>query len=112
MKYSLLLLLLTTGCATMVGGLHEQVTVTTPVAGKDCILNNDKGTWYLKDTPNQVMVRKSFSKLVVNCEDKRLSVKSKMNLYEVLNSFWFVIGDGIDMASGAGYDYPTLLEVK
>jgi hypothetical protein len=111
-----------TGCASIVSGHNQSLSVTTnqggaDVSGAKCTLSNDKGTWYLT-TPGSVMVHRSFNELSVNCahdayEPGVTMVKSStkgMAFGNIL--FGGVIGAGVDMSTGAAYDYPTLVAVS
>lgn len=111
---SSLLSLLITGCASITTGQNQSVSVsTTPVGGATCSLENNKGKWYIPSTPGSVTVHRSYNDLKINCEKKgyRKSMKSiasstkAMAFGNVL--FGGVIGAGVDVASGAAYDYPT-----
>ena len=110
--------ILMTGCASIVTGHNQSVSVaTTPVYGATCSLENNKGKWYIPSTPGSVTVHRSYNDLHINCEKKgyRKSLKSiasstkGMAFGNVL--FGGVIGAGVDVASGAAYDYPTDIQV-
>lgn len=113
---------LSTGCASIVSGHNQSLSVTaknngTDVAGAKCQLSNDKGTWFAT-TPGSVTVRRSFNDLTVNCthdgaEPGIVTVKSStkgMAFGNIL--FGGVIGAGVDMSTGAAYDYPELINVE
>ena len=56
--------LMFTGCASIVSGQNQSISVTTlkngtDVPGAKCTLTNDKGTWYTT-SPGSVMVRRSY----------------------------------------------------
>lgn len=79
--------------------------------GASCTATNDKGVAYAS-TPGTVMVSKSGSDLVVQCEkDKKASnpitVKSSSNA-NIWGNILFggPIGAAIDAGTGAGFDYP------
>jgi hypothetical protein len=110
-----------TGCASIVSGQNQSLSVTTKTGGTDlsgakCSLANDKGTWYVT-SPGSVMVRRSFNDLSVNCaldgqEPGIAMVKSAtkgMAFGNIL--FGGVIGAGVDMSTGAAYDYPEVVVV-
>jgi hypothetical protein len=111
-----------TGCASIVSGHNQPLSVTTQgqggadVAGAKCTLSNDKGTWYVT-TPGSVTVHRSFNDLSVNCAHDAFdpgvtTVKSAtkgMAFGNIL--FGGIIGAGVDMSSGAAYDYPSLIPV-
>lgn len=109
------------GCASIVSGQNQSVSVTSrqdsgEVSGAQCSLTNDKGSWYVT-TPGSVTVRRSFNDLAVNCkkdglEPGLLTVKSStkgMAFGNIL--FGGFIGAGVDMSTGAAYDYPDLITV-
>lgn len=108
------LALLATGCASIVNGQNQSVSVTTgPVQGATCALQNNKGKWYVPSTPGSVTVQRSYKDLNVNCQKKgyapaerKIESKTKgMAFGNVI--FGGVIGAGVDMADGAAYDYPN-----
>jgi hypothetical protein len=114
--------LLFSGCASIVSGQNQSLSVTTRNNGADtsgakCSLVNDKGTWYAT-SPGSVMVRRSFNDLTVNCaldgsEPGILMVKSAtkgMAFGNIL--FGGLIGAGVDMSTGAAYDYPEIIVVE
>ena len=56
------------GCASLVDGQNQSVSVLTPdCPGAACRLHNDKGRWHVATTPASVVVNRSFADLVVNC---------------------------------------------
>lgn len=110
------------GCASIVNGHNQSVSVTTHSKGADlsgakCSLSNDKGEWFTT-TPGSVTVRRSFKDLAVNCAfggldagiEKAKSTTKPMVFGNIL--FGGVIGAGIDVASGAAYDYPDIIQVN
>ena len=115
--------LLTGGCASIVSGQNQSVSVTSrdpvkgvDVAGAKCSLVNDKGTWYAT-TPGTVTVRRSFNELAVNCSADGMTtgiamVKSATKAMAFGNIlFGGFIGAGVDMSTGAAYDYPEVIIV-
>jgi len=102
-----------TGCASIVNGTNQSVSVNTGDAGNaSCMLQNNKGTWYVNGTPGSVTVNRSFGDLSVDCKKSGLtghklvaSHTKGMAFGNVL--FGGVIGAGVDMADGAAYDYPS-----
>ena len=112
---------LSTGCASIVSGQNQSLSVTaknngSDVTGAKCSLSNDKGQWFAT-TPGSVTVRRSYNELSVNCtldglQPGLVSVKSStkgMAFGNIL--FGGIIGAGVDMSTGAAYDYPTLINV-
>jgi hypothetical protein len=112
----------TTGCASIVSGTSQSVSVETrnvdgaSVTGANCKLNNNKGTWFVT-SPGSTTVNRSFEALEVKCEKQGLepgiaSFKSSTKAMAFGNVlFGGPIGAGVDMASGAAYDYPNLIAV-
>jgi hypothetical protein len=110
------------GCASIVGGTSQVVSVQTvkggdELAGASCKLENDKGVWFIK-TPGSVTVHRAYGELSVKCEKNGVdpgiaTVKSStkgMAFGNIL--FGGLIGAGVDMSTGAAYDYPALITVS
>jgi hypothetical protein len=113
--------LLATGCASIVSGHNQSLSVQALSGGKSvqgatCTLSNDKGTWYVT-TPGSTVVNRSFAELSVKCEKSDYesgftSVKSSTKAMAFGNIlFGGVIGAGVDMATGAAYDYPNDISI-
>lgn len=113
-----------TGCASIVSGQNQSVSVVSKsaadkadVSGAKCSLTNDKGTWYVT-TPGSVMVRRSFNDLAVNCLldgfDPGVSMVKSATKGMAFGNILFggVIGAGVDMSTGAAYDYPEVISVE
>lgn len=105
---------LLTGCASIVNGTNQPVSVKTlNTQGATCTLRNDKGVWYIPQTPGTVVVHRSFKDLLVQCEKRGFAntqeaVPSKTKAMAFGNLvFGGIIGGGVDVADGAAYDYPT-----
>lgn len=109
------------GCASIVNGQNQSVSVETrtesgPVAGANCKLTNNKGTWFVT-TPGSTTVQRSFEDLAVRCDKEAhepglTSVKSTTKAMAFGNIiFGGIIGAGVDMSTGAAYDYPSLISV-
>lgn len=114
--------LMSTGCASIVSGQNQSLSVLAQKSGTDtpgakCSLTNDKGAWYVT-APGSVTVRRSYNDLLVNCavdgtDPGILTVKSStkgMAFGNIL--FGGVIGAGVDMSTGAAYDYPDVITVQ
>jgi len=108
------------GCATIVQGTTESVSVNTvPEEGAQCTLTNSEGTWYVT-SPGSTMVHKTKHDLTVSCK------KDGFPGGETLAIAHFggttagnviaggIIGIGIDAASGANfyYDSPIMVDLK
>jgi hypothetical protein len=109
------------GCASIVNGQNQSVSVEArndagAVSGAQCKLTNNKGVWYVT-APGSAVVNRSYEDLAVRCEKEQMepglvSVKSSTKPMAFGNIiFGGIIGAGIDMSSGAAYDYPTLITV-
>jgi hypothetical protein len=110
--------LLMTGCASIVNGQNQSVSVsTTPAYGATCTLENNKGKWYIPSTPGSVTIHRSYNDLKINCEKKgyRRTLKTVASSTKGMAFgnvvFGGVIGAGVDMANGSAYDYPTDISV-
>lgn len=107
-----------TGCASIVSGTSQKVTIQTPpVTGAKCALKNNKGSWKIASTPGSVKVHKSNQPLFINCKKKGYPTayahyKSNTKGMIAGNAvFGGLIGAGIDTADGAAFDYPPTMIV-
>ncbi|MEO8714667.1 MAG: hypothetical protein ABI369_06615 [Acetobacteraceae bacterium] len=109
------------GCASIVGGSTQSLSVTAvangnDVAGAQCTLTNDKGVWYVS-TPGSLAVHRSYGDMNVKCSKEGYaanvaSVPSSTKAMAFGNIlFGGLIGAGIDMSTGAAYDYPSPITV-
>lgn len=105
------------GCASIVSGTNQSVTVDTPgCAAALCKLTNDKGAWAVT-TPGSVVVHRAYGPLSIVCAKEGYpsaattvaSATKGMAFGNLL--FGGVIGAGVDMGTGAAYDYPTAIMV-
>jgi hypothetical protein len=110
-----------TGCASIVSGTTQVVSVDTtmagqPVEGAKCTLTNSKGTFYVT-TPGTVPVHRAYGNLAITCTKDPLptgtaTVKSSTKGMAAGNLlFGGAIGIAVDASSGAAYDYPEALHV-
>ena len=110
------------GCASVSGGNVQKMYVQAQaqdgaaVAGADCTLTNDKGTWRLT-APGDTSIVRSNKRMEVKCDKSPLpqgvvSVESATRgaMYGniILGG---VVGAVIDHNSGAGYEYPEMIKV-
>ena len=109
---------LLTGCASIVDGTSQKISVQTPpVTGAACTFQNNKGEWFLKSTPGIVSVHRSNEALLVACQKAGYQTASqtvKSTTKGMLAGnlvFGGLIGGGIDTADGAAFDYPTQINV-
>jgi hypothetical protein len=116
--FGLLFCFLTTGCASIVSGTHQSVSVETPpMKNVSCTLSNDKGKWYVNSTPGSVSIHQSFKDLLVSCESKNhtpitKTVPSKVKPMMFGNILLGgLIGVVVDAAGGGGYQYPQTIAV-
>lgn len=114
----MVLMLALQGCASIVSGSTQVVSVDTPgCPGARCELSNDKGKYFVQATPGTVTLGRSYNNLQVTCtrdgaSGDPLSVASVtkgMAFGNIL--FGGVIGAGVDVSTGAAYDYPQLITV-
>lgn len=112
-----------TGCASIVNGQNQSISVETrvegggAVSGANCKLSNNKGTWFVT-TPGSTTVNRSYEDLAVRCDRANMepglaSIKSStkgMAFGNIL--FGGIIGAGVDISTGAAYDYPALISVS
>ena len=108
---------LLSGCASIVSGQNQSVSVDTPgCSPANCQLINDKGRWFVV-TPGSVTVRRAFGNMAVSCTKEGFasvatSVASSTKAMAFGNIiFGGVIGAGVDMGTGAAYDYPQVISV-
>lgn len=107
-----------TGCSSIVNGSKQSLSVvTSPVSQAHCVLENDKGTWRIKNTPGRVLVHRSQKDLKVTCDKKgylkhSMSVKSKTGKAAYGNILLGgAVGAAIDRSNGAAFEYPMEIHV-
>ena len=113
---------LASGCASIVGGTGQVVSVEThqaerPVEGARCEMVNSKGTYYVT-TPGTVTVSRAYGNLEVRC-DKNGVATGKATVVSATKALAFgnllfggAIGVAVDTTSGAAYDYPDFIRVS
>ena len=112
---------LAAGCASIVDGSNQSLSVQTTLngvglPGAQCQLTNNKGDWFVT-TPGTVTVHRSFEPLNVKCSEAGYapavlasgSSTKAMAFGNIL--FGGLIGAGVDVSTGAAYDYPALISV-
>ena len=116
-KYSLFILLISIvqlyGCASIVSGQTQLISVSAPnCPDADCKLVNDDGTYYVK-TPGTVSVEREYDDLTITCQKEGYE-SSMIKVSSTTKGMAFGnillgggIGAGVDMATGAAYDYPS-----
>jgi hypothetical protein len=109
------------GCASIVDGSSQSLSVKTvadgsDVAGSQCSLTNNKGSWYVT-APGTVTIHRSYDALNVKCDhdgytSNTVSTDSATKGMAFGNLlFGGLIGAGVDMSTGAAYDYPNVITV-
>ena len=105
---------LVAACASITDERTQVVSVETPFCqAAKCKLSNDEGDYYIKSTPDSVMINKSGGDLVMTCEkgdDKTTAVFESSANASMWGNILFggIIGFAVD-SGGAGYDYEARL---
>lgn len=101
------------GCASIVGSHVDSVTVETPYCpGATCLLSNEEGKYFITETPGTVTVERAYGDLTIACEKdnaKKIIIVESTATGGVWGNILAggVIGWGVDVATGAGYAYPS-----
>lgn len=105
-------------CASIVSGTRQQVAISTdPVDGAKCQLTNKHGSWIVPKTPGVTNVHRDFDDLDITCnkpgyQSAHKTVKSHTKALVFGNLIaGGVVGGGIDVVSGAAYNYPEQIIV-
>lgn len=105
------------GCATIIEGTTQSVSVTsTPATGAKCKLQSGEGVWYVT-TPGSVTIHKTKTTLDVSCSkdgfaDASKAVRPHFNGATLGNIILGgLIGVGVDAATGADFNYPQAIDV-
>jgi hypothetical protein len=110
--------LLTPGCATLVKGANQTVTIATDPAGASCTLTRDaKPLAIINPTPGSVPVEKARETIAIACVKKgyleaagnMASEFQPMTFGNVL--FGGIVGVVVDAASGAMHQYPDMVTI-
>lgn len=99
------------GCASIAGSHVDSISVETPACPEaSCVLENDDGKYYIKETPGTVTVERAYGDLNVVCKKNGkidvITVESKATGVWGNILAGGIIGWGVDAATGAGYAYP------
>ena len=63
------LLVLVSGCASIIGDQSQPISIDTPNCPEaSCRLSNSEGTYFVKSTPETVVVNKAFGDMTMTCE--------------------------------------------
>lgn len=103
-------------CASIVTGTTQSVSIETSPNSAQCELKNDKGKWHVSDTPASVVVQRSYEDINVTCQKGDMkgfaTFKSTTKAMAMGNIvFGGAIGAGVDTATGAAFDYPSVMKV-
>ena len=116
--FLLAVLFVVSGCASITTGQDQVVSVETPgCPAASCRLTNKDGTFFVSSTPGTVSVNRACGKLTVSCSldghpDSTLTVSSSVKAMAFGNIiFGGLIGAGVDTATGAACQYPSLIPV-
>ena len=128
MKYLLILaglagLTLSTGCATVVKGNDQAISISTLGCKAEsqgdiqCHIKNKDNDIRVK-APGTVNVKKSSNDLAINCESANGAAKGNTvvsSTYEAMNVGNVILGGGIglivDAASGAMWKFPAAVQI-
>jgi len=112
---------LSTGCATVMDGSTDSVSINAPGCDKDrsavhCEIENNDGVVHSM-APGTAVVSKSSSALAIRCESNEGSTGNTMveSTYNAKNVGNILIGGGVgiivDAVSGAMWKYPKSVNV-
>lgn len=118
----LIALMTLVGCASITGSKNQPVSVQAlhngkPLDGADCVLTNDKGTWFVK-TPGSTVIQKSGQDLTITCNKDGVPAGTATAASSANGGVWGnillggLIGYAVDASTGAAFDYPTSMGVQ
>lgn len=110
------------GCASITGSKNQPVSIQAlhngkPIEGADCVLTNDKGTWYVK-TPGSTVIQKSGQDLSITCNKDGVPAGTTTAASSANGGVWGnilfggIIGYAVDASTGAAFDYPSSMGVQ
>ncbi len=109
---------LASSCASITTGQNQAVSIDTPnCPAVTCRLTNKDGVYFASGTPATVMVNRACGPLTIQCEkdgepDYVMSVGSSVKAMAFGNIlFGGLIGVGVDAATGAACEYPSMIPV-
>ncbi|PIR39604.1 MAG: hypothetical protein COV35_03615 [Alphaproteobacteria bacterium CG11_big_fil_rev_8_21_14_0_20_39_49] len=119
--YSILILSVLSGCASVVSGGRQNVTVLTPgIEGASCSLTDSAGrVWYVEETPGTALVKRGDGPITVICH-KEGHEKGVGQIEEKLAGANYgnlalgpaaPIGYLVDGFSGSAQKYETIVEI-
>ena len=123
LKFTLLLILLSiTGCATIVDGKTQTMTVSTrgdvDKRNTECEIKNSNGVW-VTDNKESLVIRRDNDDLIINCENEKqdgsvVIESSASGGFMAANFFiWDLctISCIVDHNTGALYEYPMHVSI-
>jgi hypothetical protein len=109
---------ITSGCATIVKGSSQSVTVNTVPAAASCLLSRDgKEMAVVNPTPGTIQVGKAMGTISIKCtkigyQDAAGVLASEFQAMTFGNIiFGGIIGVAVDAASGAMNEYPPIVTI-
>lgn len=106
------------GCAAIMSGSNQSVTVVTPGASEsECSLTDSKGrVWYIESTPGNTLVKKGDGPISVICKKEGYEVgvgQIKENIaMSTTGNILFPVGFFIDGLTGASQKYQSTVEIE
>lgn len=114
--FALTALIALSACASIADGKSQTLSVVTDPGEAKCSLTNDKGVWYVAETPGSVTVNRSVQDITVECKKDELkgtarvaSTTKSMAFGNIL--FGGIVGVAVDRSNGSGFDYPVQIHV-
>ncbi len=113
-------MLFLSSCASVASGRTQNVAVYTGgVENAKCHLWNNKGSWYVQQTPGNVTINTSYKDLQISCEKEGYKNGKKHVLSFskswVFGNIFFLpfapIGAIIDIGNGSAYQYPQEINI-
>jgi hypothetical protein len=112
---------LLSGCATVVSGSKQTVTVTTPnIEGAMCSLSDSKGrVWYIEQTPGTALVKRGDGPISIICNKDGYKKGTALLEEEIAASNYgnlallplAPVGYFVDSATGSAERYKSSIEV-
>ena len=111
-----------TGCATIIDGQHQTMTLVTKgdldKRNTECDLHNNKGAW-TTDNKESIMVRRAHSSMIVSCENEtqegEIVLESTASVGFMIANFFLwdlcTISCLVDHFTGSLYEYPLSIRV-
>lgn len=109
------------GCATVIGGADQWVTVKTEcrrqALQRRCNVSNDKGVWSF-ETPSRLLIPRSSSPLLFTCQgglvDGGFAQVSAQPSLETFGNLVLggLVGIVVDIGNESAYAYPTEINIE